>query len=223
MPWGNPEDSGPSINPERMNKSCFTVLLALVSSVAFGADEPGFRSKLFKQGKLVYADEFDETLVRGRYGPNKKNITVAEGKLQVLPISDGTINTVVHIYRIPKKFVCHLRYKVNSKDPDAGVGLQIGGHKMHLGKQKGEEGNVSLFSRVGKKTFILPEVKGFAANEWIDMIIEYEEGRILLNINGSEKIFEDAAVSMDGASSLVFKKNSDSLLFDHVRLWEATE
>ena len=55
------------------------------------------------------------------------------------------------------------------------------------------------------------------------MVIEYEEGKILLSINGKEKIIEDAAVSMDGARSLVFKKNSDSLLFDHVRLWEVTE
>ena len=206
-----------------MNKACFTLLLTLVASVTLSAEEPEFQSKLFKQGKLVYADEFDGALVRGRYGPNKNNITVAEGKLQVLPMSDGAINTVVHIYRIPKKFVCHLRYKVNSKDPKAGVGLQIGGHKMHLGNGKDAEGSVSLFSRVGGKTFTIPEVEDFRANEWIDMIIEYEEGRILLNINGTEKIFEDAAVSMDGAGSLVFKKNSDSLLFDHVRLWDCTE
>ena len=206
-----------------MNKACFTTLFALVSIVALSAEEPKFESKLFKQGKLVYADEFDGGPVPKRFGPNKGNISLKEGNLQVLPISDGAINTVVHLYRLPKKFVCHLRYKVNSKNPKSGAGLQIGGHKMHLGSQKGKEGNVSLFSRVGKKTFIIPGVKGFQANEWVDMIIEYEEGKILLNINGSEKIFEDAAVSMDGANSLVFKKSSDSLLFDHVRLWEVTE
>ena len=112
-----------------------------------------------------------------------------------------------------------MRYKVISKNPGTGVGLQIGGHKMHLLSSK--EGYKLLLRGAGK-TYIDTETKGFIANEWIEMIIEYREGKILLNINGSEKIYEHDKLSMDGAKTLLFKNSQfDAILFDYVRLWSA--
>ena len=74
------------------------------------------------------------------------------------------------------------------------------------------------------KTYKNSEVENFKANQWIDMLIEYQQGKMLLNINGNETIFEHEGVNMDGAKSIVFKyRNIDRTLFDYVRLWEVTE
>ena len=80
----------------------------------------------------------------------------------------------------------------------------------------------NLFLRKSRKSFKSTEVKGFKANQWIDMTIEYQKGKMLLNINGNEKLIEDEGIDMDGAKSLLFKyRGVDKTLFDYVRLWEA--
>ncbi len=204
-----------------MNKICLTIIFILISSLTLSAEEPEFKSTLFKQGTLLFSDDFKEGKYKGRYGPNKKNIKQLEdGTLQVLPMPDRKSKlTVMHIYSIPKKFVCHLRYKVISKDAGTGVGLQIGGHKIHLNSTK--EGYRLLFRESGK-SYTNNETKGFIANEWIDMIIEYREGKMLLSINGSEKIYEHDKLSMGDAKTILFKNpQADQILLDYVRLWKA--
>ena len=75
-----------------------------------------------------------------------------------------------------------------------------------------------------RKTFKNSEVENFKANQWIDMIIEYQQGKMLLSINGNETVFEHEGVNMDGAKSIVFKyRNIERTLFDYVRLWEITK
>jgi len=72
------------------------------------------------------------------------------------------------------------------------------------------------FQRISKP----PDV----ANEWIDIVIEYEEWKMLLKINGSETIYEDGMVSMDGSNLIDFKSfSSESLQFNYVRLWKVIE
>ncbi len=197
--------------------------LFLAASSYILAEEPAFQSKLFSKGTLVQSDDFDQGKYKGRYGPNKKNIQqLDDGTLEVLPVSGkpGEL-TVFHVYNTPPKFVCHLRFKLVCSDPTGGVAIQIGGHKMHLGSNA--EG-YSLFLRNARKTFKNTEVKGFGANKWIDMVIEYEEGKMLLNINGSEKIYEHEGINMDGAKSILFKyRKVDKTLIDYVRLWKVAE
>jgi hypothetical protein len=171
----------------------------------------------------LISDDFDHGKYKGRYGPNKKNVKqLANGTLEVLPLSGNPGDlTIFHIYNVPSKFVCHFRYKQVCSSSDAGAGIQIGGHKMHLGCT-GD--GYSLFLRNAGKTYKNSEVEDFKANQWIDMIIEYQQGKMLLNINGNETIFEHEGVNMDGAKSIVFKyRNIDRTLFDYVRLWEVTE
>ena len=203
-----------------MNKIYLTIFLTFVTIFTLSAEEVEFKSKLFKQGTLLFSDDFDEAKYKGKYGPNKKNIKqVEDGTLEILPIPDRKSKlTVMHIYNIPKKFVCHLRYKVISKEPGTGVGLQIGGHKIHLNSTK--EGYRLLFRESGK-SYTNTETKGFVANEWIDMIIEYREGKMLLKINGSEKIYEHNKLSMGDAKTILFKNpKADQILLDYVRLWK---
>lgn len=203
-----------------MNKLHPTILFILLSILTLNAERVGFNSKLFEQFRILYIDDFNEKHFWGRFGPNKGNIRVVGGKLVVSPLpkrEDKLIET--HILKIPPKYVLYMKFKVKSKEPDAGVGLQLGENKLHLSSKTGV---FQLFSRVGNKTFANPEVKDFVANKWISMIIEYQEGEILLNINGVEKQYKDPALSMDGAKSLVFKNSkADSLVFEYVRLFEA--
>ena len=197
--------------------------LLLFLNLGYASEAPTFKSKLFKSGNLLISDDFDHGKYKGRYGPNKKNVKqLANGTLEVLPLSGNPGDlTIFHIYNVPSKFVCHFRYKQVCSSSDAGAGIQIGGHKMHLGCT-GD--GYSLFLRNVGKTYKNSEVEDFKANQWIDMIIEYQQGKMLLNINGNETIFEHEGVNMDGAKSIVFKyRNIDRTLFDYVRLWEVTE
>ena len=199
-----------------------SVLLVLLN-LGYASKTPAFKSKLFESGNLLISDDFDQGKYKGRYGPNKKNVKqLTDGTLKVLPLS-GTPGdlTIFHIYNVPSKFICHLRYKQVCSSSNAGAGIQIGGHKMHLGCT-GD--GYSLFLRSAGKTYKNSEVKNFKANQWIDMMIEYQQGKMLLSINGNETIFEHEGVNMDGAKSIVFKyRNIDRTLFDYVRLWEITE
>ena len=127
--------------------------------------------------------------------------------------------TVCHIYNVPKKFVCHLRFKVVKSDSSTGAAMQIGNHKMYL---SGSEEAFSIFLRKTGKRLTNNEIKSFTTNQWIDMIIEYQRGKMLLTINGKEMLIEDEGVNMDGAQSILFKyRGADKTLFDYVRIWEA--
>ncbi|MDD7985121.1 hypothetical protein PQO01_09185 [Lentisphaera marina] len=198
------------------------LLICLGLFMSLGAEEIEFKSKLFTQGTLRFSDDFDQPKYKGRYGPKKNNNIkqVGDGILEVLPLSGKPKDmTVCHIYNIPKKFVCHLRFKVMKSDPNAGAAMQIGNHKMHL---SGSEEAFSIFLRKTGKRLTNSEVKSFIANQWIDMIIEYQQGKMLLNINGKEIVFEGEGINMDGAQSILFKyRGADKTLFDYVRIWEA--
>ena len=110
---------------------CLRVLLFM----SLGADELEFKSKLFEQGTLRLSDDFDQSKYKGRYGPKKNNNIkqLSDGTLEVLPLTGKSKDmTVCHIYNVPKKFVCHLRFKVVKSDSSTGAAMQIGNHKMHL-------------------------------------------------------------------------------------------
>ena len=125
------------MKPIRKTKSFLfsTLIFVVLLSPGYASEVPAFKSKLFESGNLLISDDFDQGKYKGRYGPNKKNVKqLADGTLEVLPLS-GTPGdlTIFHIYNIPSKFVCDLRYKQVCSSSDAGAGIQIGGHKMHLG------------------------------------------------------------------------------------------
>ena len=197
------------------------LLMCLGLFMSLGAEELEFKSKLFEQGTLRLSDDFDQSKYKGRYGPKKNNnIKQLDGTLEVLPLSGKPKDmTVCHIYNVPKKFVCHLRFKVIKSDSNTGAAMQIGNHKMHL---SGSEEAFSIFLRKTGKRLTNNEIKSFTANEWIDMIIEYQQGKMLLTVNGKEMLVEDEGVNMDGAQSILFKyRGADKTLFDYVRVWEA--
>jgi hypothetical protein len=206
-----------------MNKILLACLLSLVSCNTLVAKKSTFVPKLFKNGDLLYSDDFNNSVDRGRYGPNKGNIKLSEpGVMQVLPLPRRESKlTVMHIHNVPKQFVCHFRYSVVTKMSSPSVGFQIGGHEIHV---NGSNEGYSVFLRDAGKKFVNNKVEGFKSNTWIEVIIEYKEGTLLLNINGQEKIFKHNKLSMDDKNSIVFKNPvSDQILFDYIRLWDTTK
>jgi hypothetical protein len=62
-----------------------------------------------------------------------------------------------------------------------------------------------------------------ALGQWVDMIIEFEEGTLSIEINGRQKLFRHNQVSMMSRDEFTFKaleSPNSRLMFDYVRLWK---
>lgn len=69
-------------------------------------------------------------------------------------------------------------------------------------------------------SFADPKAGSYEANRWIDVVIEYQQGKSLLNINGSEKIYEHENIDIDSSNVIHFKNfKADSLLIKNFRVW----
>ena len=90
-----------------------------------------------------------------------------------------------------------------------------GGYKLSLPGEK-------------RKTFSEPEAQ-MKINEWVDLVIEYEEGKILLKVNGHSRLYEHKQVTIDNKKDkhgprFTFKSKDgteERIVFDYVRIWEA--
>lgn len=217
--------------------SVFALTLAF-SSTLF-AEEPAFESELFESGTLVYSDDFDGELNRDRWGAPKGK-TIEDGHLVVNPQFKNReeamaalnrdhhlgLEPVAHLNKIPEQFVCHLRYQFEKPGLSPGrPSFQIGHHMINLGVVEGGGHRVKL---PDGPTFTEPESE-MALNEWIDLVIEYKKGTLVISVNGDSKTYEDAAVTIDNPKDklgprFTFKGGEDCrILFDSVRLWDCTE
>jgi len=77
-------------------------------------------------------------------------------------------------------------------------------------------------------SFSVPDSE-MALNRWIDLIIEYKKGTILISVNGAAKTFEHEAITIINEKDkhgprFTFKGGPDCrILFDSVRLWDCTK
>ena len=190
-----------------LNNIKFWLLTFLVTlSVQLHAKDPKFKSELFNNGKLVYSDDFDGELNRERWG-QPKGKSIKDGKLTVAPLFKTKeeaikvlkrdhhlgLEPVAHINRIPEKFVCHLRYKFSKPELTPGrPSFQIGHHMINLGILKDGGHRIKL---PDGPSFLEPESE-IALNQWIDLVIEYELGRIRIVVNGKGKTYEHEKVTI---------------------------
>ena len=220
-----------------LNKIKFWSLTILVTlSVQLHAKDPKFKSELFNNGKLVYSDDFDGELNRERWG-QPKGKSIKDGKLTVAPLFKSKeeamkvlkrdhhlgLEPVAHINRIPEKFVCHLRYKFSKPKLTPGrPSFQIGHHMINLGILKDGGHRIKL---PDGPSFLEPESE-MALNQWVDLVIEYELGRIRIVVNGKGKTYEHEKVTIinpkaDGKHRFTFKGGPEcKIIFDSVRIWE---
>ncbi|MDG1324430.1 MAG: hypothetical protein P8P49_01595 [Opitutales bacterium] len=232
---GNVRDLGEErfeIEKERVAK------LALLSEekISQNPEVPEFKSKLFKKGKLIYSDDFDGELNREFWGQSKGK-KMEDGKLIIGPLFQSKeeamkalkrdhhlgLEPVAHINLIPEKFVMHLRYQFAKPDLTPGrPSFQIGHHMIHLAIVKEGGHRVKLLDG---PSFFEPE-SGMALNKWIDLVVEYELGKIRVLVNGHGNTYEHEKVTIinpkaNGKHRFTFKGGSECIiLFDSVWLWD---
>ena len=220
-----------------LNNIKFWSLTFLVTlSVQLHAKDPKFKSELFNNGKLVYSDDFDGELNRERWG-QPKGKSIKDGKLIIAPLFKTKeeaikvlkrdhhlgLEPVAHINRIPEKFVCHLRYKFSKPELTPGrPSFQIGHHMINLGISKDGGHRVKL---PDGPSFSEPESE-MALNKWIDLVIEYELGKIRVVVNGKGRTYEHEKVTIinpkaNGKHRFTFKGGPMcEIIFDSVKIWE---
>jgi hypothetical protein len=211
------------------------LLLILTSSAYLHAEEPKFKSELFKTGKLVYSDAFDGELNRERWGAPKGK-RIENGKLIIEPQFTSReeamkvlkrdhhlgLEPVAHLNRIPERFVCHLRYKWEKPKLTPGrPSFQIGHHMIVLGIL---ESGGHLIKLPDGPSFTEPG-SGMSLNEWIDLVIEYKKGVVRIEANGQGKTYRHEKVTIDNKNDkhgprFSFKGGPDCrIVFDFIRLW----
>jgi len=229
-------NESPIMNISQANSWSLILLLAL--SVQLCAEEPKFVSELFKTGKLVYSDDFDGELNRERWGA--KGTKIEDGKLIIRPQFTNReeamkklkrdhhlgLEPVGHLNKIPEKFVCHLRYKFEKQKLTPGrPSFQIGHHMINLGILEGGGHRIKL---PDGPTFAESDSE-MALNRWIDLVIEYEKGTLVIGVNGASKTYKDPTVTIINEKDkfgprFSFKGGEESrIIFDSVRLWDCTE
>ena len=133
------------------------------------------------------------------------------------------LEPVAHINRIPEKFVMHLRYQFAKPELTPGrPSFQIGHHMINLGIVKEGGHRVKL---PDGPTFFEPESE-MALNKWIDLVVEYELGKIRVLVNGHSNTYEHEKVTIinpkaNGKHRFTLKGGPECIiLFDSVRLWD---
>lgn len=209
----------------------FLILLSLISNLS--ADTPSFKSHLFEKGTLVYSDDFDGALDRERWEPRTKSWEVKDGMLIGIPDYKNAeeaekalgrdhhlgLEPVIRLNHLPEKFVCHMRFKFEGEAYQAARPKLDIGH--HINSLNFKEGGYSL-KLSGGESFDDSE-SGFKLNEWNDVIIEFREGALSIELNGRHQLFEHEQASMNAHDEFTFKalaSPSSRLSFDFVRLWK---
>ena len=198
-----------------------------------------FKSEFFKSGKLIYSDDFNGAINKEFWG-QPKGKKIKDGILTVGPLFKSKeeamkalkrdhhlgLEPVVHINRIPEKFVMHLRYQFAKPELTPGrPSFQIGHHMINLGIVKDGGHRVKL---PDGPSFFEPE-SDMALNKWIDLVIEYELGKIRVLVNGHGNTYEHEKVTIINPKDklgprFTFKGGPEcEILFDYVRLWDCTE
>ena len=136
------------------------------------------------------------------------------------------LEPVVHLNKIPKQFVCHMRFKFEKPELTAGrPSFQIGHHMIVLGYLDGGGHRIKL---PDGPSFTEPK-SGMKLNEWVDLIIEYKLGTIRISVNGHSKTYRHEKVTIINEKDKLgprfsLKGGPDCrIVFDSVRLWECQE
>lgn len=227
-------------NPLQHVRVLFSVGASLLTWLPAQADNSTFKSSLFKTGELIYSDEFDGEYNKLRWGAQKKDRQINNGKLFVTARFKSKeeamkvlkrdhhlgLEPVIHLNRIPEAFVCHMRYKfeTNKLSPGRPV-LQIGHHMIVFNHLEGGGHRIKLPDGPSFEE----SKSGLKLGHWIDMAIEYRTGEIRVGVNGYSKTYKHEAVSIINAKDklgprFTFKGGPDCrIIFDFVRLWKCEE
>lgn len=211
-------------------------IFALIATVftGFSSEDPEFKSELFSKGTLLYSDDFDGELNTEFWAPRTKSWEIIDGALVGKPDYDNTeeamaalkrdhhlgMSPVIRLNQLPEKFVLHLRLKYEGTEFSLNRPKFDIGHHVNLFAFT--ESGYTLALHGGER--FTGEAPGVELNEWIDVVLEFEEGRTFISVNGSGQTIEHEQVSLQGHSELTFKTFADApnrIFFDSVTLWAA--
>jgi hypothetical protein len=212
------------------------VLLSSSCAVVPRADEkPVFKSHLFENGTLIYADDFNGELNKTHWMPRTKNWVIADGKLIGAPDYKDKetamkalkrdhhlgMSPVIRLDKLPKKYVVHmrLRYEGEFREGQRSAKVDIGHHINNLNFTAN---GFSLKLSDGHR----PDPVSFKSvrNQWFDLTVEFEDGRMAIEINGQRTVIEHEQVSMKDRAEFTFKTADgpkNRILFDSVQIWKA--
>lgn len=129
------------------------------------------------------------------------------------------LSPVIRLNRMPKRFVLHLRVKFE------GVAFTSGRPKFDVGHHI----NTVTFTAKGYEVKLrggerfTGKAPGVRLNEWIDVVLEFQEGEMWIAVNGEGRRIQHEQVSLKGRSELTFKTFAGApnrIFFDSVNLWE---
>ena len=210
-----------------------SALVWLCTANTYAADPPSFKSQLFKKGRLIYSDDFDEKLDRKRWQPRTKTWVIKDGTLTGSPDYKNAeearkalgrdhhlgLSPVIRLNHLPPKFVLHMRVKFEGNAFATGRPKIDIGH--HINTLSFTADGYSLKLHGGERfSGKAPDVR---LNEWIDVIVEFQEGMMWIGVNGKGQTIEHEQVSLEGRSELTFKTFAaapNRIMFDSVRLWK---
>lgn len=213
--------------------SLILVLFAAISN-SCTSEKSAFESELFSKGTLLYSDDFDGELNKEFWAPRTKSWEIIEGTLVGKPDYDNAeeamaalkrdhhlgLSPVIRLNQLPEKFVLHMRLKYEGTEFSLNRPKFDIGH--HINLFAFTESGYTLKLHGGEMiTGSAPDV---ALNEWIDVVLEFEEGRMFISVNGTGQTIEHEQVSLQGRSELTFKTFAEApnrIFFDSVRLWAA--
>ena len=201
-----------------------------------------FQSHFFKKGTLVYSDDFNGDFNKGFWGAPTKDRVIKDGVLTISPKFKSKeeaikklkrdhhlgLGPVISLKKIPQKYVLHMRFKFVTDSITTGrPSFQIGHHMIILAYNK--KGGYRLGLPGTKRKWFAESKADMKINEWVDLVIEYQEGKILLSVNGHSKVYTDKQVTMHNKKDkhgprFTFKSKDglkERIVFDYVRIWKA--
>lgn len=211
----------------------FSALVWLCATYANAADPTPFKSRLFKNGTLVYSDDFDRELNLEYWQPRTKTWQIKDGTLIGSPDYMNAeeaqkalrrdhhlgLSPVIRLNHLPPKFVLHMRVKFE------GNGFTIGRPKIdighHINTLSFTADGYSLKLHGGER--FSGEAPDVRLNEWIDVDLEFQKGEMWIGINGKGQVIRNGQVSLQGRSELTFKTFAaapNRIMFDSIRLWK---
>lgn len=213
-------------------RAVFTVPLVFAAPIV--AEDPIFESELFSKGTLLYSDDFDGEFNKEFWAPRTKSWEITDGTLVGKPDYDSAeeamaalkrdhhlgLSPVIRLNQLPEKFVLHMRLKYE------GTEFSLNRPKFDIGHHI----NLFAFTETGytlklhEGEMITGKAPDVALNEWIDVVLEFEEGRMFIRVNGAGQTIEHEQVSLQGRSELTFKTFAEApnrIFFDSVSLWAA--
>jgi hypothetical protein len=213
---------------------CFAIALSLVSSL-FG-EEVGYKSQLFAQTKLVYAEDFSSGTFDKERWEVRQNTTwvVKEGVLHGSESSKefqekkkasgdpshAGLKPVMWLKGLPENLVCSMRVRYDAKAYQKGFPLLDLGHHIHT-LSFGETGTTLTVKKNAERKVVQQPL--FSLNAWHDVVIEIKKGTLLLQVDGVKQVFESPHIDMKGHSQIDFKAvDYGTCQIDSVKVWEGS-